>query len=219
MPQPLPLAPETERIMSFANEEAQRLGHEYIGTEHLLMGLTTILTGPALKIITKHGLTLARIHTETMKCVQCFTGTVTVDVQLPLTPRAQKALVYADEEAYALGHMHVGSGHILLGLLREQEGIAAQVLMNLGLKLEDVRADLLADLAPKEEDRVLIGMLAIPDPNASPTDDCPGSPHDHLKIMKAMIDAPGITDEALVERFKLLVQQLRIMHACLIGAP
>ncbi len=217
MSQPLPLALETERVMRFANQEAQRLGHEYIGTEHILMGLTQELTGIVARIVRKHSLTLARIHAETMKCVECFPGgTIIAGVQLNPTPRAKKVLEYADEEAFRLGHMYVGIEHILLGLLRECEGIGAQVLMNLGLKLEDIREDILAELAPPQEERMLIDSLAIPNPNFA-RDEVLAVPNPHLEVMKIFLGDPSITDQALVERFQLIVEQIRTLHGYLIG--
>jgi ATP-dependent Clp protease ATP-binding subunit ClpC len=128
--------------MQLANQEAQRFNHEYIGTEHILLGLVKEGSGVAANVLKNLDVDLRKIRIEVEKIVQTGPDMVTMG-KLPQTPRAKKVIEYAMDEARNLNHNYVGTEHLLLGLLREQEGVAAQVLMNLGLKLEDVRDEVL----------------------------------------------------------------------------
>jgi len=130
------------KVMQLANQEAQRFNHEYIGTEHILLGLVKEGSGVAANVLKNLDVDLRKIRLEVEKIVQAGPDMVTMG-KLPQTPRAKKVIEYAIEEARNLNHNYVGTEHLLLGLLREQEGVAAQVLMNLGLKLEDVREEVL----------------------------------------------------------------------------
>src|SRR5215207_3374315 len=130
------------KVMQLANQEAQRFNHEYIGTEHVLLGLVKEGSGVAANVLKNLDVDLRKIRNEVEKIVQAGPEMVTMG-KLPQTPRAKKVIEYAIEEARNLNHNYVGTEHLLLGLLREQEGVAAQVLMNLGLKLEDVREEVL----------------------------------------------------------------------------
>ena len=131
------------KVMQLANQEAQRFNHEYIGTEHILLGLIKEGSGVAANVLKNLEVDLRKIRLEVEKLVQSGPDMVTMG-KLPQTPRAKKVIEYSMEEARNLGHNYVGTEHILLGLLREQEGVAAQVLMNLGLKLEEVREEVLS---------------------------------------------------------------------------
>ncbi|OUT62323.1 MAG: NDP-hexose 4-ketoreductase [Rhodopirellula sp. TMED11] len=130
------------KVMQLANQEAQRFNHEYIGTEHILLGLVKEGSGVAANVLKNLDVDLRKIRMEVEKLVQSGPDMVTVG-KLPQTPRAKKVIEYSMEEARNLNHSYVGTEHILLGLLREQEGVAAQVLTNLGMKLEDVREEVL----------------------------------------------------------------------------
>ena len=130
------------KVMQLANQEAQRFNHEYIGTEHMLLGLVKEGTGVAANVLKNLEVDLRKIRLEVEKLVQSGPEMITMG-KLPQTPRAKKVIEYSMEEARNLNHNFVGTEHILLGLLREQEGVAAQVLMNLGLKLEEVREEVL----------------------------------------------------------------------------
>jgi ATP-dependent Clp protease ATP-binding subunit ClpC len=130
------------RVMQLANSEAQRFNHDYVGTEHLLLGLVKEGSGVAANVLKNIDVDLRKIRVEVEKIVQSGPDMVSMG-KLPHTPRAKKVLEYAFEEARNLNHNYVGTEHLLLGLLREQEGVAAQVLMNLNLKLEDVREEVL----------------------------------------------------------------------------
>jgi ATP-dependent Clp protease ATP-binding subunit ClpC len=116
------------KVMALANQEAQRFNHEYIGTEHILLGLVKV--------------DLRKVRLEVEKLVKAGPEMVTMG-KLPQTPRAKKVIEYAIEEARNLNHNYVGTEHLLLGLLREHDGVAAQVLRNLNLKLEEVREEVL----------------------------------------------------------------------------
>ncbi len=130
------------KVMQLANQEAQRFNHEYIGTEHILLGLVKEGSGVAANVLKNLDVDLRKIRLEVEKIVQSGPDMVTMG-KLPQTPRAKKVIEYAMEEARNLNHNYVGTEHLLLGLLREQDGVAAQVLMNLGLKLEEVREEVL----------------------------------------------------------------------------
>src|SRR4051794_13664746 len=132
------------KVMQLANQEAQRFNHEYIGTEHILLGLVKEGSGVAANVLKNLDIDLRKIRLEVEKIVQTGPGSEMVTMgKLPQTPRAKKVIENSIEEARNLNHNYVGTEHLLLGLLREQEGVAAQVLMNLGLKLEDVREEVL----------------------------------------------------------------------------
>ncbi|MDR3183111.1 MAG: ATP-dependent Clp protease ATP-binding subunit, partial [Planctomycetaceae bacterium] len=130
------------KVMQLANQEAQRFNHEYVGTEHLLLGLIKEGSGVAANVLKNLDIDLRKIRHEVEKVVKSGPDTVTMG-RLPQTPRAKKVLEYSMEEARNLNHNYVGTEHLLLGLLREQDGVAAQVLMNLGLKLDEVRREVL----------------------------------------------------------------------------
>ncbi len=130
------------KVMALANQEAQRFNHEYIGTEHILLGLVKEGSGVGANVLKNLGVDLRKVRLEVEKLVKSGPDIVTMG-KLPQTPRAKKVIEYSIEEARNLNHNYVGTEHLLLGLLREHDGVAAQVLMNLGLKLEEVREEIL----------------------------------------------------------------------------
>src|SRR5689334_1865553 len=130
------------KVMALANQEAQRFNHEYIGTEHILLGLVKEGSGVGANVLKNLDVDLRKVRLEVEKLVKSGPDMVTMG-KLPQTPRAKKVIEYAIEEARSLNHNYVGTEHLLLGLLREHDGVAAQVLMNLGLKLEEVREEVL----------------------------------------------------------------------------
>jgi len=139
------------KVMNLAKSEAQRLNHEYIGTEHILLGLVQEGSGVAANVLRNMGIDLKRIRAEIEKLVKGSSTMVPMG-NLPFTPRAKKVLELSLEEASQLGHNYIGTEHLLLGLIKESEGIAARVLTNLGVKLEDVREEVLEFLgAPQGE--------------------------------------------------------------------
>jgi ATP-dependent Clp protease ATP-binding subunit ClpC len=130
------------KVMALANQEAQRFNHEYIGTEHILLGLVKEGSGVGATVLKNLDVDIKKLRLEVEKLVKSGPDMVTMG-KLPHTPRAKKVIEFAIEEARSLNHNYVGTEHLLLGLLRETEGIAAQVMMNLGLRLEDVRQEVL----------------------------------------------------------------------------
>lgn len=126
------------KVMQLANQEAQGFNHEYIGTEHILLGLVREGTGVAAQVLADFNLDLGRIRREVERVVSPGPDMVTIG-KLPQTPRAKKVIELAITEARTLGHDYIGTEHMLLGLLAEHEGVAAQVLLNLGLELGSVR--------------------------------------------------------------------------------
>src|SRR5688572_845604 len=138
-----------KKVMSFARQEAQKFNHEYIGTEHILLGLILEGSGVAATVLRNMDVDLRKIRLEIEKLVQQGPQVMTAPSKLPFTPRAKRVIDLAKEEAATLNHEHVGTEHLLLGLLRENEGIAAQVLMNLGVRLDEVREEVLELLSPE----------------------------------------------------------------------
>ena len=130
------------RVMQLANQEAQRFNHEYIGTEHILLGLVKEGSGVACNVLTNLEVELREVRLEVEKLVQREPEMITMG-KLPQTPRAKKLLEYAMEEARDLDHSFIGTEHLLLGLLRQSEGTAAQVLEALGLNQDEVRVEVL----------------------------------------------------------------------------
>jgi DNA-binding transcriptional regulator YhcF (GntR family) len=130
------------KVLAMAREEAVRLQHDYVGTEHILLGLIREGEGVAAAALTNLNIELERIHERIEELLRKGKATIALG-ELPYTSRAKKVLEYAMAEARELKHAYVGTEHLLLGLLREEKGIAAQVLMSFGLTLEDARAEVL----------------------------------------------------------------------------
>ncbi|MCM8795373.1 MAG: ATP-dependent Clp protease ATP-binding subunit [Candidatus Omnitrophica bacterium] len=130
------------KVIILAKEEARRFNHDYIGTEHILLGLIREGEGVAATVLQKLGVSLENIRLEIEKLVQPGPTTQIIG-DIPFTPRSKKALELAAEEARALGHNYIGTEHILLGLIREGEGVASQVLLNLGVDLNTVRNEIM----------------------------------------------------------------------------
>src|SRR5919199_1577761 len=126
------------KVLTLAQEEARRLNHNYVGTEHLLLGLLDEGEGVATKVLDNLGVELSRVRAEVERIIgrgdRMFVG------QIGLTPRAKKVLQLAIDEARLLKHRYISTEHLLLGLLREGEGIAADVLKRLDVTLEQARA-------------------------------------------------------------------------------
>jgi len=130
------------KVIVYAKEEAKRFNHDYIGTEHLLLGLIREGEGVAAAVLQKLGLDLETIRLEVEKLVQAGPATQVVG-DIPFTPRSKKALELSAEEARALGHNYIGTEHLLLGLVKEGEGMAYRVLLNLGLDLGKLRNEVM----------------------------------------------------------------------------
>ena len=162
------LTDRARKVMALANQEAQRFNHEYIGTEHILLGLVKEGSGVGANVLKALEIDLRKVRLEVEKLVKSGPEMVPMG-KLPQTPRAKKVLEYAIEEARHLNHNYVGTEHLLLGLLREQDGVAAQVLMNLGVKLEEGREEVLNLLGAGIESEDMEDMGDGPDeaPSAS----------------------------------------------------
>ncbi len=162
------LTDRARKVMALANQEAQRFNHEYIGTEHILLGLVKEGSGVGANVLKNLDIDLRKVRLEVEKLVKSGPDMVTMG-KLPQTPRAKKVIEYAIEEARSLNHNYVGTEHLLLGLLREHDGVAAQVLMNLGLKLEEVREEVLNLLgAGVETDEASEALEPSGEPGAAP---------------------------------------------------
>ena len=131
------------KVILLAKEEARRFNHDYIGTEHILLGLIREGEGVAAAVLLKLGVSLENIRIEIEKLVQPGPTTQVLG-DIPFTPRAKKALELAAEEARSLGHNYIGTEHLLLGLVKEAESIASQVLLNMGLDLTKVRNEVMS---------------------------------------------------------------------------
>ncbi|MBA3846399.1 MAG: ATP-dependent Clp protease ATP-binding subunit, partial [Planctomycetes bacterium] len=130
------------KIIALAQKEAERFHHDYIGTEHLLLGLVKEGSGVAVTALNNLSVDVEKVRREVEKLV-VVNDKEAPTAPLPFTPQAKRVLELASEEARALGHPYIGTEHILLGLLSENDSVAAQVLINLDLKLEDVRNEIL----------------------------------------------------------------------------
>src|SRR5216110_1789092 len=131
------------KVLQMAREEAARLHHEYVGTEHILLGLIREGEGVAAAVLTNLNVDLEEIQQKIEETVKKGKAAAAAGPDLPYTSRAKKVLELAMSEARELNHSYVGTEHLLLGLLREEKGIAAQVLNSLGVSLEEARAETL----------------------------------------------------------------------------
>jgi hypothetical protein len=137
--------PRAMQVLALARKEADRFHHSFVGTEHLLLGLIALGQGTAVAVMTRMGLDLGKVREE----VENQVGTGPDEKcrsTIPYTPRVKKVLALAAKEAAALNHTYVGTEHILLGLLREGDGVAARVLRNLGVDVEQARMEILREL-------------------------------------------------------------------------
>jgi ATP-dependent Clp protease ATP-binding subunit ClpC len=139
--------PRAQQVLALARKEADRFNHNYVGTEHLLLGLIKLGQGVAVNVLTKLGVDLDTVRMQVEQQVGSGPDTKMVG-NIPYTPRVKKVLALASKEAKALNHSYVGTEHLLLGLLREGEGVAAQVLRSLDVNLEKARNEILKELDP-----------------------------------------------------------------------
>ena len=139
--------PRAQQVLALARKEADRFNHNYVGTEHLLLGLIKLGQGVAVNVLQKMGLDLETVRMEVEKQVGSGPETKMVG-NIPYTPRVKKVLALAGKEAKALNHSYVGTEHILLGLLREGDGVAARVLKSLEIDIESTRNEILKELDP-----------------------------------------------------------------------
>mgnify|MGYP001794924488 CR=1 FL=1 len=159
------------KVIMLAQEEARRLGHNFVGTEQILLGLIGEGTGVAAKVLKSMGVNLKDARIEVEKIIGRGSGFVAVEI--PFTPRAKRVLELSLEEARQLGHNYIGTEHLLLGLIREGEGVAARVLENLGVDLSKVRTQVIRMLGETAE--VAAGSSGTQGRNKTPTLDEFGS--------------------------------------------
>src|SRR6516165_6028106 len=139
--------PRAQQVLALARKEADRFNHNYVGTEHLLLGLIKLGQGVAVNVLQKMGLDLETVRMEVEK--QVGTGPDQKMIgNIPYTPRVKKVLDLAKREAKNLNHTYIGTEHILLGLLREGDGVAARILRNLDVDIEQTRQEILKELDP-----------------------------------------------------------------------
>jgi ATP-dependent Clp protease ATP-binding subunit ClpC len=143
------------RVVVLAQEEARMLNHDYIGTEHILLGLIHEGEGAAAKALNGIGISLEQVRQQVEEIIG--SGRISPSGQIPFTPRAKKVLELSYREALHLRHSYIGTEHILLGLLREGDGVAAQVLVKLGADLDRVRQQVIALLSAGQHNEDILG--------------------------------------------------------------
>jgi len=157
--------PRACQVLAFARKEADRFHHNFVGTEHLLLGLIQLGQGVAVNVLQKLGLDLETVRLEVEK--QVGTGPEQKMLgNIPYTPRVKKVLALATKEARALNHTYVGTEHILLGLLREGDGVASRVLQSLEVDVEQTRQEILKELDPNFQ--TADAPAGLPASNAAP---------------------------------------------------
>lgn len=150
-----------QKIILIAQEEAKRLNHDYVGTEHILLGLSAIEGTVSHKILSNLGVSFRKVRQEIEKMVG-IGDTIMLLGEIPFTPRAKKVLEFSVEESQMLGTEHIGTEHILLGLIREEEGMAGKILANLGLNLDAVRDTVLNFLGDAEPEDLEEDLSDLP---------------------------------------------------------
>ena len=186
--------PRAQQVLALARKEADRFHHNYVGTEHLLLGLINLGQGVAVNVLQKMGLDLETVRNAVEK--QVGTGPESKPTgNISYTPRVKKVLALAQKEAKALNHSYIGTEHILLGLLREGEGVAARVLKSLDVDIERCRNEILAELdpnfsgdagAPPSEE-----PASSPAPSSSAPQNAPASPEDKKEVKTPALKAFG----------------------------
>ena len=200
------------KVIMLAQEEARRLGHNFVGTEQILLGLIGEGTGVAAKVLKSMGVNLKDARIEVEKIIGRGSGFVAVEI--PFTPRAKRVLELSLEEARQLGHNYIGTEHLLLGLIREGEGVAARVLENLGVDLSKVRTQVIRMLGETAE--VTAGSSS-PGRNKTPTLDEFGSNLTQLAI-EGKLD-PVVGRQKEIERVIQILGRRTKNNPVLIGEP
>lgn len=156
-----------QRVILIAQEEAKRLNHDYVGTEHILLGLIALGEGVAAQVLANLGVDLRRVRAEIEKIVGSGDNVMLLG-EIPFTPRTKKVLELSVEEAQNMGHNYVGTEHLLLGLIREEEGVAARVLENIGVRLDLVREEVV-NLLGESKPPITGQMPSKPGKSKTPT--------------------------------------------------
>jgi ATP-dependent Clp protease ATP-binding subunit ClpC len=201
------------KVIMLAQEEARRLGHNFVGTEQILLGLIGEGTGVAAKVLKSMGVNLKDARIEVEKIIGRGSGFVAVEI--PFTPRAKRVLELSLEEARQLGHNYIGTEHLLLGLIREGEGVAARVLENLGVDLGKVRTQVIRMLG--ETETTPVGVGGSNRSNKTPTLDEFGSNLTVLAVESKLDPVVGRQKE--IERVIQILGRRTKNNPVLIGEP
>ena len=187
--------PRAQQVLALSRKEADRLNHNYVGTEHLLLGICTLNQGGAAQILQKSGVDVETVRIEVLKQIGSGAGSK-MSGNVPYTPRFKVVLALAGKEAKMLNHDYVGTEHILLGLLREANGVAARILRTLGCDLEPARA-LAAEQSP-----------SLPNGHVNP------SPFANLNSPYARLEAElKHTREELFQKFEAVLEVINGVKA------
>eukprot|EP00850_Spirogloea_muscicola_P003612 SM000014S00400 [mRNA] locus=s14:1172252:1178828:- [translate_table: standard] len=202
------------KVVMLAQEEARRLGHNFVGTEQILLGLIGEGTGIAAKVLKSMGVNLKEGRTEVEKIIGRGSGFVAVEI--PFTPRAKRVLELSLEEARQLGHNYIGTEHLLLGLLLEGEGVAARVLENLGADPQKIRTQVIR-MVGESNDLVTTGGAASGKATKTPTLEEFGT--DLTKMaMEGKLD-PVVGRKPQIERVTQILGRRTKNNPCLVGEP
>ncbi|KAL4192098.1 hypothetical protein AMTRI_Chr06g192310 [Amborella trichopoda] len=202
------------KVIMLAQEEARRLGHNFVGTEQILLGLIGEGTGIAAKVLKSMGINLKDARVEVEKIIGRGSGFVAVEI--PFTPRAKRVLELSLEEARQLGHNYIGSEHLLLGLLREGEGVAARVLENLGADPSNIRTQVIRMVGESTE-AVGAGVGGGSSGNKMPTLEEYGT--NLTKLAEEGKLDPVVGRQMQIERVTQILGRRTKNNPCLIGEP
>ena len=210
--------PRAQQVLALARKEAGRLNHNFVGTEHVLLGLMQLGQGVAVNVLCRIGLNLESLRAEVEK--QIGTGPDQKIIgNIPFTPRVKKVLALAAKEAKALHHTYVGTEHILLGLLREGDGVAARVLNNLGVDIERTRQATLDEYGPKfGASSASAGIAEFPGATLNaPTPDRSELPRDRFtprvrRTFTLALEEAEVQNNPVVETEHVLLGLLRMGH-------
>ncbi|KAI3521090.1 hypothetical protein L1887_10549 [Cichorium endivia] len=202
------------KVIMLAQEEARRLGHNFVGTEQILLGLIGEGTGIAAKVLKSMGINLKDARTEVEKIIGRGSGFVAVEI--PFTPRAKRVLELSLEEARQLGHNYIGSEHLLLGLLREGEGVAARVLENLGADPTNIRTQVIRMVGESAE-AVGAGVGGGTSGSKMPTLEEYGT--NLTKLAEEGKLDPVVGRASQIERVTQILGRRTKNNPCLIGEP
>ncbi|XP_010442575.1 PREDICTED: chaperone protein ClpC1, chloroplastic-like [Camelina sativa] len=201
------------KVIMLAQEEARRLGHNFVGTEQILLGLIGEGTGIAAKVLKSMGINLKDARVEVEKIIGRGSGFVAVEI--PFTPRAKRVLELSLEEARQLGHNYIGSEHLLLGLLREGEGVAARVLENLGADPSNIRTQVIRMVGENNEVTANVGGGSSN--NKMPTLEEYGT--NLTKLAEEGKLDPVVGRQPQIERVVQILGRRTKNNPCLIGEP
>ena len=213
------------KVLAMAREEAIRLQHDYVGTEHILLGLIREGEGVAAAVLTNLNVDLDQIHEQVEESVKKGKATIALG-ELPYTSRAKKVLEFAMAEARELSHSYVGTEHLLLGLLREEKGIAAQVLNSLGIGMEEARSETLkvlgSDVGPAQPAGIGGGPFTPPAGKGDKKSKTPALDHfcrDLTDLARQGKLDPTIGRKTEIERVVEILCRRKKNNPVLIGEP